>query len=610
MTTTINPFAVQTPESMTPSEVVELFEPVPDVDAINHPGHTFINGQRGSGKSMLLRWLSPECVMLARNVTPTQLPFLSVYLSIKQAQLDLPELKRLEGMGSGAVLSEHLLVCLLIVKVLDTWKNIFHSQLQQPNAIQQFKERVEKKIVPRFRACGWKDNFSSDQLGNGIEICEWLQDTVDLIHVETVAGFVQRLGLESEPLRWSGPLLGYQTVLLPLIRELRALPGIPEELPIFILLDDADNLNIDQTKVLNSWVAQRTTDFVSLKISTQMRYKTFLTHSDNGRIEAPHDFSEILLTSVQVGGGGSSYEAWLTTVLTKRLQKLGLNVDPNTLFPEDAKQVAAIEEIKNGYRAKAKTDGPRGYRANDDVYRYSRPDYMTKVSGNAKGSYRYSYSGFTQLIHLSSGIIRFFLDPAARMFSEQIKKNDGKPVTVIDPDIQNKVLREISDNLIFQELDKMRQDAAISSWLTHTSDLLSALKKLKNLVEALGATFRMILLDTNRSERRVFSILLNDEPTDEVNEIIKLGIFLGYFQEASIGAKDGLGRTRRVVLTRRLAPYFNLDPIGFSGYLSVTREYLQRAIHDPHSVRGRIKSEGVDSFTQQTQLDFSFEGGM
>lgn len=608
MTTTINPFAVQTPESMTPAEVVELFEPVPDVNAINSPGHTFIHGQRGSGKSMLLRWLSPECVMLAEKVDATKLPFLSVYLSIKQAQLDLPELKRLEGLGSGAVLSEHLLVCLLIVKVLDTWKSIFSSQLRDEHTVGRFRESLEKKIVPRFRACGWKDIFSSDQLGDGVKICEWLQDTVDLIHVETIAGFVQRLGLESEPLRWSGPLLGYQTVLLPLIRELKSLPGIPENLPVFILLDDADNLNIDQTKVLNSWVAQRTTEFVSLKISTQMRYKTLLTHSNNGRIDAPHDFSEIFLTSVQVGGGGSSYENWLTSVLTKRLQKFGLDVAPYALFPEDAKQVAAIEEIKNSYRSKAKEDGPRGYRANDDVYRYSRPDYMAQISGNAKGSYRYSYSGLTQLLHLSSGIIRFFLDPAARMFSEQLKRNGDQPVTAIDPDIQNQVLREMADNLIFQELDKMRQDAAISSWLTHTNDLLSALKKLKNLVEALGATFRLILLDKERSERRVFSILLNDEPTDEANEIIKLGILLGYFQEASIGAKDGLGRTRRVVLTRRLAPYFNLDPIGFSGYLSVTSEFLQRAIHDPHSVRGRIKSEGVDSFTQQTQLDFSFEG--
>ena len=85
---------------------------------------------------------------------------------------------------------------------------------------------------------------------------------------------------------------------------------------------------------------------------------------------------------------------------------------------------------------------------------------------------------------------------------------------------------------------------------------------------------------------------------------------LGYFQEAAIGAKDGLGRTRRIVLTRRLAPYFNLDPNGFSGYLSVTQEFLEKAISDPKSIRGRLRSKGIDSFTQQQQLGFDFEGGV
>lgn len=600
-----NPFAVQTPESMTPQEVVELFEPVPDVDVINRPGHTFIHGPRGSGKSMLLRWMTPECVMLSKGITPAELPFISIYISIKQAQLDLPELKRLEGQGSGAILSEHLLVCLLIVRVIDTWARVYRSQLSDLQTLAALRSAIEKRMIPRLKACGWRDEPPPSEI-DGIGLCNWLRDTIDLIHVETVAGFVQRLSIESEPLRWTGALLGYQTVLLPFVHDMRSLPGIPENIPIFILLDDADNLSYDQTKTLNGWVAQRTTELVSLKISTQMRYKTYLTHSAQ-RIETPHDFSEVLLSSVLVGGGTSRYETWLTSVLLKRLGNTGLKLE--SFFPEDPKQVKAIDHIAEDIRKNAAKWGSRGFRTGDDVYRYARPEFMRSLSGQSKGSSRYSYSGYKQLVHLSSGIIRFFLDPAARMYSEQVKRNHGAVPTHIDPDIQNQVLRETAETLMFQELDKLRQDAGIASWLEHTGDLLSAIKKLKNLVEALGAVFRTILIDQGRSERRIFSILLNDDPSDEANEIIKLGVLLGYFHEASIGAKDGLGRTKRVVLTRRLAPYFNLDPIGFSGYLSVTRRFLDLALHHPDQVRGRVRREGIDSFTKQPQLEFDLEGG-
>lgn len=51
-----------------------------------------------------------------------------------------------------------------------------------------------------------------------------------------------------------------------------------------------------------------------------------------------------------------------------------------------------------------------------------------------------------------------------------------------------------------------------------------------------------------------------------------------------IGNKDGTGRTPLYVLTRRLAPFFELDPSSFAGYLWITSQKLRDAITDP--VRG------------------------
>jgi hypothetical protein len=112
---------------------------------------------------------------------------------------------------------------------------------------------------------------------------------------------------------------------------------------------------------------------------------------------------------------------------------------------------------------------------------------------------------------------------------------------------------------------------------------------------------------SDRSERRVLSIALSDVPPDEVMRILKLGVRNGYLYESAIGTKDGLSRTRRFVLTRRLAPVFKLDPTGFSGYLFVTSALLLSALQSPaRAVRefeqGRLGTVVADS---QIALDFT-----
>ena len=46
-----NPFSVFTPEMMDAEDIYELFVPVPGSEKIQNPGHTMLNGPRGSGKS-------------------------------------------------------------------------------------------------------------------------------------------------------------------------------------------------------------------------------------------------------------------------------------------------------------------------------------------------------------------------------------------------------------------------------------------------------------------------------------------------------------------------------------------------------------------------------
>jgi len=125
--------------------------------------------------------------------------------------------------------------------------------------------------------------------------------------------------------------------------------------------------------------------------------------------------------------------------------------------------------------------------------------------------------------------------------------------------------------------------------------------KLKNLIFAMGESFHQILV-SDRSERRVFSIALSNAPTEEIKEILDLGVQYGYLHEATIGNKKGTGRTLLYILSRRLAPQFTLDPTSFAGYLFVTNEALLAALHSRVPLRRFMKDENDENEIHQLTL--------
>jgi hypothetical protein len=107
----------------------------------------------------------------------------------------------------------------------------------------------------------------------------------------------------------------------------------------------------------------------------------------------------------------------------------------------------------------------------------------------------------------------------------------------------------------------------------------------------------------------VFSIAFSDAPDRDVLDVLKLGVQCGYLHEASIGNKEGTGRTRMFVLSRRLAPFFMLDPTGFAGYKFVTNAAVKEAILRPKAFIARIsRGELLEDPPQLRLFDGSASG--
>jgi hypothetical protein len=588
-----NPFTVTTPEGMKAEKVVQLFVDVfSDFPKVPREGHVFIHGPRGSGKSMMFRYLQPDCQQIVRTCSLSQLGFYSIYIPLKNTDLKLTELKRLEDKHATFVLNEHFMTLAITQAIFNSLSEL--KLESYPDVLNELKDFGKDTFFRLLRNCGWTNGIDNSltRINTTEQFIKELSSINNTLFIDVV-NYLKRLSFTSEVIQYNGPLCGYMDFLYPMLCKLKELSFMPKG-PIFLLIDDADNLNLTQTKILNSWVASRTSSQVSIKISTQMQYKTFRTATGQS-IDTMHDFAEINISTIYTSSHKDKYRERVWSILSKRLNSGDkIEVKPEEYFPADKAQEKAIKKIADQYRKQWQSSG-RGFRPSDDATRYARPDFFKGLAGKSKSTPSYSYAGFEQLVHISSGIIRYFLEPAAAMYSETFAENDGKPVKFIPPTIQDKVIKRQSYEFLFNEFDKMRNDEDEEAL---NPDIVS---KLYNLINALGGTFRLILL-SDRAERRVFSIAFSDEPTKEILDVLHTGVRLGYFHLSSIGNKDGTGRTPLYILSRRLAPHFNLDPTSFAGYLFVTTDRILEAMSKPSTLLRRIKMVGLDSVFDDRQL--------
>lgn len=604
MATINNPFEVFTPDYLvSPETIVHLFVNVfEDFISVPQPGHIFLNGPRGSGKSMMFRYMMPDCQLYKKDNKFENLDYFSIYVPIKLTSLNNPELDRMIDKGNF-IFNEHILTAYFSVIVFDSLKTFVEKitlNEDQCNEVTTFYKIHFHRFLKRSGWCNLLPEVEKNEKET-VVLFEKMNEVCEDIFSETQQFLKYNALVEDQSRPYSGPLFDYLNFLFPILKKVQEFSFMPKG-AIFLLVDDADNLNKAQTMVLNSWVSYRTSSVVSLKISTQLGYKTYNTINDL-TISSPHDFYEINILTVY-SSSSATYNRRIKEIVRKRLEHFGiLNVSAEDFFPSDAQQDKEINKQKEAIIQTFPETG-RGFRANDDVQRYAVPEYIKKLKGLSKSGHTYSYAGFDQLVSISSGIVRYFLAPATRMFYQQMRKSllksnnlDSTDIKFIEASIQNEVIRDYSNELLFDEYEKLFSNTSNEKEI---SDYASKLKKLKNLIAALGGIFHQFLI-SNRAERKVFSFAFSDEPDDEISELLELGIRYGYFHKSSIGNKEGTGRKRLYVLSRLLAPAFLLDPTSFTGYKFFTNAKIREAINNPGAfIR---KYSDIDDNLETVQLE-------
>lgn len=597
-----NPFSVESPELMTAEEINDLFVPIEESFSLEVSGHVFLHGHRGSGKSMMFRRLAPDCQSLLQQKIVSELNFFGVYVSIKKTDIDLIDYSIIENPSAQNIISEHVLTCFLISKLFSSIRD--YCALSETLKSEELTKFIEFDFAKLLMDAGYKDDFGAgiNDATNDLMVIDYVIEKMDDLfsfHIRYLRKVLSGFGKHVD---YDGPLLGYYDFFLPVIQQLRSFSFMPKG-PIYFLIDDVDNLNTSQTKVLNTWVSYRTTDTVSFKLATQMNYKTLTTVSGR-RIETPHDYKEIYYSNVYTGSKKEKYPEWVKEITIKRLRSfykkqfdISQDFDPESFFPFDAKQQVEIDKIAQKYMTGELSGG--GYRPADDAYRYARPDYIVSLGGAKKSGSTYKYAGFQQLVHISSGVIRHFLEPASKMYSLQERDSKGDPFFSISPTHQNKVIRDEADKLLFAHIDKIISDLEKNEE-DECEEKIDGIHKLRSLIVSIGCLFYSAM-KSGRSERRVFSFALSDPEnlSKDLKNVLNLGVQEGFLYESYIGTKEGAGRTRLYVLSRRLAPVFKLDPIGFSAYQFVTCRFLETAMSKPKTIINKLNKNGIDATLEE-----------
>ena len=581
-----SPFEYTTPEAISARDVVDLFVPVfGEYRSVPNIGHTFVNGPRGSGKSMMFRYMGPACQCIAEEKKIKELDYFAIHVPIKEGQLDKTDFSLLENKHGEVLLNEHFMVINFAIKVFDTLSETdFGDTPNFREALDDYYNSIFLKCLNHSKWDRLKDLSSKPD--SSINPFLYIKNICSELNREFTSDFLHQLICNEGPMPYKGAICTFNDFLLPILTGVKNLPFMPEG-PIYLLIDDADNLSKIQTKILNTWVSMRTSKNISFKISTQLNYKTYRTINNN-TIDTPHDYSEINISDIYTSIKGL-YKKRVSDAVKKRLVKFGFpkDVECEDFFPKDEEQEAKIDKIFKEYQEKF--DGKKGY---DYAYRYARADFMKSLKGNLN---TYSYAGFDCLVNISSGVMRHFIDFADRMFTQQVSISGDTPITHIKSNIQDQEIKKYSDWFFDENFSKLIDDDE------NTESEINDFDKLRNLIEALGQTFHLILF-SEATERRVFSFALQDEPDKELKKILRLGVQNGYFQKSLIGNKMGTGKAQLYILNRLLAPHFKLDPTSFAGYKFVTCDILNQALYKPKTVVGKIKRKGVDKVFDDPQL--------
>lgn len=591
-----DPFSSVTAEGMNADEITRLFVGHhTNLDIAEKRFGTIIEGQRGTGKSMILKYLSfPVQIRTWQNKNRNiqaffqEKRFIGVYCKLQQGIYDKRDLEEIQDEIKRGHVFEHRLTADICVQILEAMKEVTSSLGLSDKGANGIANRLARILTAPEQ---WLNNAES--------LSEILDSYRDVLRQEAkkVDEFLRTA--ESSSFSPSLTLSGLVNSLVKIFQESLRLGNCC----LFLLLDDFDVLHDWQQEIVFATSAQRMFDLVCYKYGVMSEGVKTGTAGPGRTFRPGDDYDHVLLDMVERGLLRKDYPAAVTMIAAKRLKEFGWphfgekfpplaedigDAEENaiqacknvlsTLFPPWEYGLKLREEIRRNMDKEWEDSKGKLTKTKSDYYsKYGNARYFQKLR-QMKQSER--YAGYDYVVNISSGIVRQYLEICSNIISEAYKERwNPKAGEAISPEIQDRAIVGYS-RAFFENLNK---GAGAHGTLRDLGRGITS-KDIVDLIEALCDLFYERLHSPSHREPEIITFALKDS-SPYVDNLLRVCLRESVLQKFYYPPKTaGQAPLPAYVLNKRLVPRRSLSPLRMQGRIEMTSIDIERAIKNRRSL--------------------------
>lgn len=540
--TNYNPFIHDAATNLSEEIISDLYIDIEDSEMLESQRNVFVEGYRGSGKSMLLR----HNTFSMRYTRNNRLDFIGIYVSCMTPFFSQKEHLLVDDDFQKKIADEHMLVLVMAINLIKSVKNNFLSSDEETSIVQELKYYfdIESKSLDDFYRFLNKELFNTQK------------NTSD------------------EPEIFYKNAYTFSSLIFPIVEAFSTINKLLKTRFTF-LIDDGQLLSDFQKRSLNSWISFRDTTKINFKVAITSKNEYAFYTNTNSVILENHDYIVVDLEK-NFFGKESNYYEFAKKIIERRIQKFELsNKNAEDFFPEDIKFKEQINQIKIDFikgvypELEDKTEDERRTRAS----KYIRAIYFRQRIEEAKANNpTIAYTGFNTLVNISTGVIRNLLIPCSTMYEYEKNQSQTEKVEYIQPKTQYEA--------ILKESQKKWESLKYLSVQIEGCDEGTSLE-IEKFLKNFGNKLKSILLDTSSSEKQIltFTIEKLDEykNKDKIKQILLIAEKAGLLY-SRIGPGRNSNRTTWYTPSRILWTDLGLDPVGQNGRMNIKPEDFENMI--------------------------------
>jgi hypothetical protein len=571
-----------------------------DLPTIQKHYNTILEGQRGTGKTMIMKYLAFETQILewvekkkrqGAEFLSSPENFIGVYSKLGQGVFDKTDFEAISDKTRRDRIFEHRLTLQLLSDVLDTMKAVYQHFPPSTEDVRRIKQALNSLL---------KTNGTIDVCLTASDLIRAAQDHISFISVQEVD---EHLGSVSPGGGTSStdfnPSLTLSGQLIPFLKLLRQ--SCSTSVPFFLMLDDFDVLEPFQQERVFKTASSRQLGTVCFKFGVMIHGKKVLLSGEGRTFRNSDDFNRIDLDWTE-GGLHENYQKSLIDIAHARLEAAGSgwNAQLSSLLPEWQRGNEIFLEVRTVMESEWETDEKPTDSKSDYVSKYGSARFFQTLR---KRKIRMRYAGLEYITMVSSGIYRQFLEICKLIFDRAhdegwIPENGG-----VRAEIQDIAVREYSEEMI-QQFSRTSGDAQsllhgnIEVTSSHMTTLIDSLcdvfySRLHTPVGVLGS-----------GEPEIICVAVRDDlgRCPEADILLKIAVRESILHRFQYAPKTSGGPPLPAfMLNRRLGPRRDLSIRRMQGRIEVEAADIILAAKDRREFFQKMQGKKVNA--DRTSID-------